>query len=83
LDAIKALFQIGYLNETRKLLNRHQKNDLIINGMKPDHSGAVRTLWKIYPDMEIVGNIKPCNYLSDLTAYPMVYGERFTGASSG
>lgn len=47
-----------------KILSITQKVDyLVVNHMEPDHSGAMKILHKIFPNMKIIGNKKTVDYI--------------------
>ena len=47
-----------YADQLENLLNGRPVDYLIINHMEPDHSGAIKMLRQMYPDMTIIGNLK-------------------------
>ncbi len=47
-----------YADQLENLLNGRPVDYLIINHMEPDHSGAIKMLRQMYPDMKIIGNLK-------------------------
>lgn len=66
IDTVKAGFAMDYIGKIRSLLGEGARVDyLIINHIEPDHSGAVSTLREAYPGMQIVGNKKTIQFLSD------------------
>lgn len=38
---------------------------IVVNHVEPDHSGSIRGLLKIYPEMKVVGNVKTIAMLKD------------------
>jgi flavorubredoxin len=47
-----------------KILSITKKVDyLIVNHMEPDHSGAMKMLHRIFPEMKIIGNRKTVDYI--------------------
>ena len=63
-DAVKAAYLGEMLEKVRGVLGPDRPLDyLVINHMEPDHSGAVRALRDLYPDMQIVGNKKTAEFL--------------------
>jgi len=66
IDTVKAPFEMDYLQNIQKITGTDRKVDyLIINHMEPDHSGAIRFLTRMYPDITIVGNKKTMEFLKD------------------
>lgn len=63
-DTVKAPFAIDYLDGMRSVLKEGRGIDyLVINHMEPDHSGAVRVLRQVFPQMQIVGNKRTVEFL--------------------
>lgn len=57
-DTVEAGHFEKWIAKVRAILNDRPIDYLIVNHMEPDHSGAIRILTELYPDMEIVGNKK-------------------------
>lgn len=47
-----------WIAKVRSILNDRPVDYLVINHMEPDHSGAIRILTELYPNMQIIGNKK-------------------------
>lgn len=47
-----------YLERINAILGSRPVDYLIVNHMEPDHSGAIRQITDMYPDVQIVGNKK-------------------------
>ncbi len=63
-DTVKAPFALDYLDGIRSVLKEGRGVDyLVINHMEPDHSGAVRVLREVFPNMQIVGNKRTVEFL--------------------
>jgi len=63
-DTVKSYFQTDYLDKIRAIIGTDRKVDyLIINHMEPDHSGAIKELKEVYPEITIVGNKKTMSFL--------------------
>lgn len=45
-----------YAQNLREILGERRPDYLIINHMEPDHSGCIRLVRSLYPDIKIVGN---------------------------
>ncbi len=59
IDTVKAPFMTDLLDRIQEILGPGRGLDfLVINHMEPDHSGAVKILKKLFPEMKIVGNAK-------------------------
>ena len=63
IDTVKAPYQTDYLEKIREVTGGRPVDYLIINHMEPDHSGAIRGMREVFPDMEIVGNKKTMEFL--------------------
>jgi flavorubredoxin len=73
IDTVKHSAAERYVEKIRSCLDPGQRVDyLIVNHMEPDHSGSIRALLSIFPEMKIVGNKKTAEFL-----------ERFYGIREG
>jgi flavorubredoxin len=67
IDAVKEIFTSNLLRMLEAKLGPGRQVDyLVINHMEPDHSGALRLLSRVFPDMKIVGNRKTIEFLAEL-----------------
>ncbi len=57
-DTVEAGHFEKWIAKVRAILQGRPVDYLVVNHMEPDHSGAIRILTELYPDMEIVGNKK-------------------------
>ncbi len=58
-DTVKGAYFSDFLEKLQAHLGPDKSIDyLVINHMEPDHSGSVRALREVYPDMTVVGNAK-------------------------
>lgn len=57
-DASEASLHEPYAMKIREILGDRPVDYLIINHMEPDHSGAIRDLVRIYPNITLIGNAK-------------------------
>lgn len=82
IDTVKAPFEMDYLQNIQEIIGTGRKVDyLVINHMEPDHSGAIKFLTQIFPDIIIVGNKKTLEFLNDfygITANTLVIEDRQT-----
>jgi len=63
-DAVKGPFLSEFLDRVRERLHGGRRLDyLIINHMEPDHSGSLRYLLHLFPDLILVGNAKTMDLL--------------------
>lgn len=65
IDTVEAGHFEKWIAKVRAVLNERPIDYLVVNHMEPDHSGAIRILTELYPDMQIVGNKK---------TFPMIEG---------
>jgi flavorubredoxin len=67
LDTVKEISLSGYLEKLKEALGPERKIDyLVVHHLEPDHSGSVRVLREIFPEMKIVGNRKTAEFLGRL-----------------
>ena len=65
-DTVKSCFLTPFLEKIKTLLGPEKTIDyLIVNHMEPDHSGSIRDLLRMFPDMKIVGNAKTAEFIKD------------------
>lgn len=63
-DSIKSLSFADYTDRLTSVIGDKKKVDyLIVNHMEPDHSGSIRMMRQIHPEMKIVGNKKTIEML--------------------
>lgn len=58
IDASEVSLHEQHVQKMHDVLGDRKIDYLIINHMEPDHSGALRELYRLYPDVTIVGNSK-------------------------
>lgn len=64
IDSIKSLSFADYTDRLTSVIGENKRVDcLIINHMEPDHSGSIRMMRQIYPDMKLVCNKKTVEML--------------------
>ena len=57
IDTVREPYLTEYLDKIRRSLPKGKSPDyLIINHMEPDHSGCLRVIRRLFPEMTIVGN---------------------------
>ncbi len=64
-DAVDTGFFEKWLDKVRTIVGDRPIDYLVVNHMEPDHSGSIKILAEIYPDMKIIGNRK---------TFPMIEG---------
>ena len=65
IDTVKSTESVNYLQNIQDKLDGRKVDYLIINHMEPDHTGAIKELLHVYPDIQIVGNKKTFGMLKD------------------
>jgi len=58
IDTVEAGHFEKWIAKVRSILKGRAVDYLVVNHMEPDHSGAIRILSELYPEMKIVGNKK-------------------------
>ena len=72
IDTVKKNFFEEFTAKIRPLLPEGRKVDyLIINHIEPDHSGALESLLRLYPDLCVVGNEKTFRLLQEFYRFPV------------
>ena len=57
IDTVKAPYLTDLIDKIRAILGKDGKLDyLVVNHMEPDHSGAIKILRCVFPELKIVGN---------------------------
>jgi len=64
IDTLKKSYLPQFIDKIMSIIKNGKSVDyLIVNHMEPDHSGAMKVLHEIFPDMKIVGNKKTVDYI--------------------
>ena len=58
IDTVDVCYSDIFLGKVSSLLGGRKLDYLVVNHMEPDHSGSIRLLRQLYPDVQIVGNSK-------------------------
>ncbi|GHV50644.1 flavodoxin [Bacteroidia bacterium] len=58
IDTVDICYSDIFLKKISSLLDGRKLDYLVVNHMEPDHSGSIRLLRQLYPDVQIVGNSK-------------------------
>lgn len=58
IDTVDTGFLEKWLSQIRSILKGKKIDYLVVNHMEPDHSGSIRVLCELYPEMQIIGNKK-------------------------
>lgn len=70
MDTVERSFVDEYLDNIKNSIGDRKIDYLVINHMEPDHTGAIKTILKEYPDITIVGNKK---------TFPLLQAFYYTG----
>jgi len=63
IDTVKRGFFPQFLDKIKGIMKKGKTVDyLIVNHMEPDHSGSLRVLREVFPNMKIVGNKKTVDF---------------------
>jgi len=65
IDTVKEKKAQAYLDKILHLTGGRPVDYLVINHMEPDHSGAVRFLMQVWPQLTLVGNAKTAKFLEN------------------
>lgn len=66
IETSKEKFRDVYLNKIKKLVNLTEIEYIILNHTEPDHSGNLRHLLKLIPDVKVVGTGNAIRYLKEM-----------------
>ena len=70
IETVKAKFSDSYLAKIEQVTNVSDIQYIILNHTEPDHSGALKKLIELAPDVTIVGSGQALNYLQDIIGKP-------------
>ncbi len=66
-DTVKDCFFPEFIRNIRLAVGEGGKVDyLVLHHLEPDHSGSLKTLLDLYPDMKIIGNKRTAEFLQHL-----------------
>ncbi|MTI48698.1 FprA family A-type flavoprotein [Sporosalibacterium faouarense] len=66
IDTVQGDYFYEYIDKIQSIIGKDKKIDyLIVNHMEPDHSGLLRAITKLYPEIKIVGNKKTIGMIDD------------------
>jgi flavorubredoxin len=66
IDTVKSVGSTAFVERLRSLLAGRPLDYLIVNHLEPDHSGTLKLIRTLYPQVEIVGNRKTAEFLTHL-----------------
>jgi len=70
IETAKAKFSDTYLSKIQQVTNLSEVQYIILDHTEPDHSGALKNIIEIAPDVTIVGSGQALNYLQDIIGKP-------------
>ena len=70
IETVKAKFSDSYLAKIEQVTNVSDIQYIILNHTEPDHSGALKKLIELAPDVTIIGSGQALNYLQDIIGKP-------------
>ncbi len=65
LDTVKITKVDTFVEKIQEVLEGRPLDYLVIHHMEPDHSGSVRTIMELYPEVVVVGNKRTADFLSN------------------
>ncbi|KDE68385.1 FprA family A-type flavoprotein [Fusobacterium necrophorum] len=63
IDAVEAGQSGSFYAKLENSLRERELDYLVVNHVEPDHSGAIKELFRIYPNLKIIGNMKTLDML--------------------
>jgi len=69
-ETVKESFWPVYLEKIKKLTDPSKLDYVIFNHTEPDHSGSLKQLLELAPEITVVGSGQAINYLSEITGKP-------------
>jgi flavorubredoxin len=64
IDTLKKTYLSQFVDKIKSILKGGKTVDyLVVNHMEPDHSGAMKVLHEIFPEMQIIGNKKTVDFI--------------------
>lgn len=64
IDTVEIPFAEIYIDKLLDVLQGRSVDYLIINHMEPDHSGSIRAIKRLFPDVKIIGNARTFKMLA-------------------
>lgn len=78
LDTVDARMCDAWLAKILRCLDGRRPDALVISHMEPDHSGSLKALCALYPEMKLVGNAKTFGMVDAFTAEAPLSNPRVT-----
>ncbi len=70
IETAKEVFVEEYLSEVQELVGANRVDYIIVNHTEPDHSGSIKRLLALNPDLEIIGTTAAINNLKEILNCP-------------
>ena len=70
IDTVKETFWDVYLKKIESLTDPTKIDYIVVNHTEPDHSGCIRNLLKLSPDLTVIGSGQALNYLQEMIGKP-------------
>lgn len=81
LDTVKITKVDGFIDSLKANLNGRKLDYIVIHHMEPDHSGCIKTVMDLYPEVVLVGNKKTKGMISDYLDIEI--GDKFLEVKDG
>ena len=78
LDTVDARMCDAWMAKILRFLDGRRPDALVISHMEPDHSGSLKALCALYPEMKLVGNAKTFGMVDAFTAEAPLSNPRVT-----
>lgn len=78
LDTVDARMCDAWMAKILRFLDGRRPDALVISHMEPDHSGSLKALCALYPEMKLVGNAKTFGMVDAFTAEAPLSNQRVT-----
>lgn len=78
LDTVDARMCDAWMTKILRFLDGRHPDALVISHMEPDHSGSLKALCALYPEMKLVGNAKTFGMVDAFTAEAPLSNPRVT-----
>ncbi len=69
LDTVDKRAADTWMNNVKEALGDNKPDYLVISHMEPDHTGSIKALAEMFPDMKIVGNAKTFAFYDQFFSY--------------
>lgn len=65
-DTVKETFFLDFLDNIQHLLGDKHVDYLVVHHLEPDHSGSIKIIQDLWPEIKIVGNAKTAEFIKHL-----------------